>query len=68
MRALGFDVKKKDVLKILSDLDKDETGQVDYKEFSDISEAFPFCSPFCCFFFCFLVSVFSTPPPPFFLE
>eukprot|EP01086_Lenisia_limosa_P011296 TRINITY_DN3692_c0_g1_i1.p1 TRINITY_DN3692_c0_g1~~TRINITY_DN3692_c0_g1_i1.p1 ORF type:complete len:173 (-),score=64.08 TRINITY_DN3692_c0_g1_i1:100-618(-) len=36
MRALGFDVKKKDVLKILSDLDKDETGQVDYKEFSDI--------------------------------
>lgn len=37
MRALGFDVKKKDVIKIMNDLGKDEGDKVDFKEFLDIS-------------------------------
>ena len=42
MRALGFDVRKADVLKILADLDKDQTSTVDYSEFLEIS-ALPPC-------------------------
>eukprot|EP00033_Pygsuia_biforma_P002031 GCRY01002259.1.p2 GENE.GCRY01002259.1~~GCRY01002259.1.p2 ORF type:complete len:179 (-),score=37.76 GCRY01002259.1:947-1483(-) len=37
MRALGFDVKKKDVLKILAELDgKDQTSKIDFSEFQEI--------------------------------
>lgn len=36
MRALGFAVKKADVLKILEKHDKDQSGAIDYSEFLDI--------------------------------
>lgn len=36
MRALGFDVKKAEVLKLMKDYDRNETGQVTYADFVDI--------------------------------
>jgi centrin-3 len=36
MRALGFDVKKAEVLKLMKDYDRNETGQVSYADFVDI--------------------------------
>jgi hypothetical protein len=36
MRALGFDVKKAEVLKLMKDYDRNETGQVTYSDFVDI--------------------------------
>jgi len=36
MRALGFDVKKTEVLKILRDHDKDGTGLMDFEDFNRI--------------------------------
>ncbi|RUS19205.1 the N-terminal domain of Centrin 2 [Endogone sp. FLAS-F59071] len=38
MRALGFNVKKTEVLKILRDHDKDGTGLMDFEDFNRISE------------------------------
>ncbi|RUP47832.1 hypothetical protein BC936DRAFT_145285 [Jimgerdemannia flammicorona] len=38
MRALGFDAKKPEVLKLLRDNDKDGTGLMDFEDFSRISE------------------------------
>ncbi len=36
MRALGFQVKKADVRKMIADIDKDENGTVDFNEFVDM--------------------------------
>ena len=36
MRALGFDVKKADVIKIVHDVDPNNNGQVDYDQFLEI--------------------------------
>ncbi|XP_051875689.1 centrin-3 isoform X1 [Pristis pectinata] len=36
MRALGFDVKKADVLKILKDYDRDSTGKISFEDFSEV--------------------------------
>ncbi|XP_066935488.1 centrin-3-like [Clytia hemisphaerica] len=37
MRALGFDVKKADVLKILRDYDRDSTGQIHFDDFKEVT-------------------------------
>lgn len=36
MRALGFEPKKEDIRKIISDVDKDGSGTIDYNDFLDI--------------------------------
>uniref|UniRef100_A0A8C4S1D9 Centrin 3 n=1 Tax=Erpetoichthys calabaricus TaxID=27687 RepID=A0A8C4S1D9_ERPCA len=36
MRALGFDVKKADVLKILKDYDREGTGKISFEDFSEV--------------------------------
>ena len=41
MRALGFDVKKADVQKVLRDYDRDETGKVTFDDFNDVSKSLP---------------------------
>jgi centrin-3 len=41
MRALGFDLKKAEVLKILRDHDKSNHGLMDYEDFVKISEFLP---------------------------
>lgn len=38
MRALGFDVKKADVLKILRDYDQESTGKIRYEDFREVSK------------------------------
>ena len=38
MRALGFDVKKADVLKILRDYDRDSTGKIHFDDFKEVSK------------------------------
>jgi hypothetical protein len=38
MRALGFDLKKAEVLKLLRDHDKDNLGLMDFQDFAKISE------------------------------
>jgi len=37
MRALGFDVKKADVLKILRDYDRDSTGKIQFEDFKEVT-------------------------------
>lgn len=39
MRALGFDLKKAEVLKLLRDHDKDNLGLMDFQDFAKISES-----------------------------
>nr|XP_015215761.1 PREDICTED: centrin-3 [Lepisosteus oculatus] len=36
MRALGFDVKKADVLKILKDYDREGTGKISFEDFNEV--------------------------------
>lgn len=36
MRALGFDVRKAEVLKLMKEYDRHETGQIEYADFVDI--------------------------------
>lgn len=36
MRALGFDVKKADVLKVLKDYDKEQTGKITFDDFNEV--------------------------------
>jgi centrin-3 len=44
MRALGFDAKKAEVLKILRDYDRDGNNLMDFDSFSKVSkDAGPFC-------------------------
>ncbi len=38
IRALGFDLKKAEVLKLLRDHDKDNSGLMDFQDFAKISE------------------------------
>lgn len=38
MRALGFDLKKAEVLKLLRDYDKGNTGLMEFQDFAKISE------------------------------
>ena len=38
MRALGFDVKKADVLKILRDYDREGAGKISFDDFNETSE------------------------------
>lgn len=38
MRALGFDLKKAEVLKLLRDHDKDNVGLMEFQDFAKISE------------------------------
>ena len=36
MRALGFEVKKADVLKILKDYDTDGSGKIKFDDFNEV--------------------------------
>lgn len=38
MRALGFEVKKVDVLKILKDYDREGTGKITFEDFSEVGK------------------------------
>ena len=40
MRALGFDVKKADVLKVLKDYDREGTGKISFDDFNEVSESY----------------------------
>ncbi len=40
MRALGFEVKKQDVMKLLRDYDKNGSGLMDFDDYNKISKAF----------------------------
>ena len=48
IRALGFEVKKADVLKILKDYDKEGKGKITFQDFNEISKSINdrlFCTP-----------------------
>lgn len=36
MRALGFQVKKAEIRKMIADIDKDESGTIDFDEFVEM--------------------------------
>ena len=38
IRALGFEVKKADVLKIMKDYDKDKSGKITFQDFFEVSK------------------------------
>uniref|UniRef100_A0A3B3YU62 EF-hand domain-containing protein n=1 Tax=Poecilia mexicana TaxID=48701 RepID=A0A3B3YU62_9TELE len=38
MRALGFEVKKVDVLKILKDYDREGSGKITFEDFSEVGK------------------------------
>jgi len=40
MRALGFDVKKPEVVKMVHDIDPNNAGSVDYEQFLELSAWF----------------------------
>ena len=42
MRALGFEVKKVDVLKILKDYDREGNGKITFEDFNEVGK---FVSP-----------------------
>ncbi len=39
MRALGFEPKKEEIKKMISDIDKDGNGTIDFNEFLDMMTA-----------------------------
>ena len=41
MRALGFEVKKADVLKLMRDYDREETGKIAFDDFNEASKYIP---------------------------
>jgi centrin-3 len=41
LRALGFDVKKAEVLKLMREYDPEESGKIQYSDFVDLSSHFP---------------------------
>ena len=38
MRALGFEVKKADVLKVLKDYDREGSGTITFDDYNDVSK------------------------------
>lgn len=40
IRALGFEVKKADVLKILRDYDREGSGKIKFQDFSEVSKLY----------------------------
>ena len=38
MRALGFEVKKADVLKVMKEYDKEATGKITFDDFYEVSK------------------------------
>ena len=57
MRALGFDVKKPDIVKLVHDIDPNNAGSVDYSQFLEISEYIHvYMRLFVCLFACLLVA------------
>lgn len=38
MRALGFDIKKAEVLKLMADYDRQSTGKMSFADFNDVSK------------------------------
>ena len=40
IRALGFEVKKADVLKILRDYDREGSGTIKFQDFSEVSKLY----------------------------
>jgi len=57
MRALGFDMKKAEVLKILRDHDKTGHGLMDFEDFAKISEPFSWRDFFASFQDAFLSNI-----------
>lgn len=49
MRALGFEVKKADVLKIMKDYDRETTGKISFDDFNEVSKYYNF------YFFIFFI-------------
>ena len=45
MRALGFQVKKADVRKMIAEVDKDDSGAIDFDEFVEMMTGKMVC---CC--------------------
>lgn len=43
MRALGFEVKKADVLKIMKDYDRESTGKISFDDFNEVSKYSNIC-------------------------
>lgn len=43
MRALGFEVKKADVLKIMKDYDRESTGKISFDDFNEVSKYLNIC-------------------------
>lgn len=39
MRALGFEVKKVDVLKILKDYDREGNGKITFEDFNEVGKS-----------------------------
>lgn len=70
MRALGFEPKKEEIKKMISDIDKDGSGTIDFQEFLEMMTskmvrkqiAVLFCNFFrfiSCFFCCNLSCLFA---------
>lgn len=47
MRALGFEPKKEEIKKMISDIDKDGSGTIDFNEFLEMMTA-KMVHVFCC--------------------
>lgn len=60
MRALGFEVKKADVLKVMKEYDKEATGKITFDDFYEVSKYYHYGNAFLIFCLCIyqcLVSV-----------
>lgn len=55
MRALGFDVKKPDVIKLVHDVDPNNSGSIDYEQFLEISKLLRYL----CMFFRICIGIFQ---------
>ena len=40
LKALGFEMKKVEVLKILRDYDKNNSGKIEFEDFNEVGEIF----------------------------
>ena len=47
MRALGFEPKKEEIKKMISDIDKDGSGTIDFSEFLEMMTAKVLLKPLC---------------------